>query len=76
MGDTGEQNPMSPRAQGAAGAAAARAGNPIPLHRPLGRDAAEPPAPEMYFNVNLALRQLFLIFKLFHINPWPDICFL
>lgn len=44
--------------------------------RPPGRDAAEAPAPEIYFNVNLALRQLFLIFKLFHINPWPDICFL
>lgn len=54
----------------------APAGNPIPQRRPPGRDAAQAPAPEIYFNVNLAVRQLFLIFKLFHINPWPDICFL
>lgn len=54
----------------------APAGNPIPQRRPPGRDTAEAPTPEIYFNVNLAVRQLFLIFKLFHINPWPDICFL
>lgn len=36
-----------------------------------GRGTAQAAAPEISFNVNLALRQLFLIFKLFHINPWP-----
>lgn len=58
------------------GRGTAPAGSPVAPRCPPGRDAAEAPAPEIYFNVNLALRQLFLIFKLFHINPWPDICFL
>lgn len=69
---TGRMEPKRSSALGS-GASTSLPGNPI-LPAPL--PAAEAPGPEIYFNVNLALRQLFLIFKLFHINPWPDICFL